>query len=257
MAEASRMKSDTDLGGSAPGFPITRWSIVRGTGSPDLAVRKQAQETLIAGYWKAVYKYIRRRWNIANEDAKDLTQAFFAEATQKSFFDRFDPTKARFRTFLRACVEGFVNKEHRSASRLKRGGGLEKVSLDFAGADQEFECQLAAPALTLDDFFRQEWLRAVFAAALEDLRCQCAAADKTLHFKVFERYDLESEEARAGLTYALLAKELGLSTAQVTNYLAFTRGRFRQLVLDRLRATTGSAEEFEVEVRNLFGGKPV
>ena len=53
---------------------------------------------------------------------------------------------------------------------------------------------------------------------------------------------------------AHLGEELGLSPTQVTNYLAVARGHFRQRVLDRLRAATGSEEEFQAEVRSLFGG---
>ena len=102
------MNTDTDLGGPAAAFPATHCSLVRATASPDLTVRRQAQDSLIAAYWKPVYKYLRVRWRLANEDAKDLTQAFFARALEKDFFDRFDPARARFRTFLRTCVDGFA-----------------------------------------------------------------------------------------------------------------------------------------------------
>src|SRR5262245_13632540 len=123
------MDDDTDLGGPAAAFPVTRGSLVRAAGSDDFAVRREAQETLIAAYWKPVYKYVRFKWGVPNEDAKDLTQAFFARSVEKGFFDRFDPAKARFRTFLRVCVDGFVANERRAAGRLKRGGGAELLTL--------------------------------------------------------------------------------------------------------------------------------
>jgi RNA polymerase sigma factor (sigma-70 family) len=249
------MNNDTDLGGPAAAFPATQCSLVRATGSPDTAVRKQAQETLITAYWKPVYKYIRVKWACPNEDAKDLTQAFFARAVEKGFFDRYDPAKARFRTFVRLCVDGFVANERRAAARLKRGGHSELLALDFEGADEELRRQVPAAGTDLDDFFRQEWVRGLFTLAVEDLRRQCADTGRNLHFRLFERYDLESPEARADLTYARLGEELGLSTTQVTNYLARARRQFRQLILDRLQATTGSEEEYQHEVRRLFGGQ--
>ncbi len=249
------MDDDTDLGGPAAPFPATSCSLVRAAGSADAALRKQAQERLIAAYWKPVYKYLRFKRGLSNEDAKDLTQAFFARAIEKDFFDRFDPRRARFRTFLRVCVDGFVAKEHRAAGRLKRGGGVERTSLDFAAADEELAHQLPAAGADPDDFFRREWLRGLFAQAVDDLRQLCAASGKSAHFALFDRYDLQGPNAAEHLTYAALGEEFGLSPTQVTNYLAFARRQFRELLLDHLRASTGSEEEYQHELRCLFGGE--
>jgi RNA polymerase sigma factor (sigma-70 family) len=246
------MLGDTDLGGPAAAFPATQCSLVRAAASSDPAVRRHAFDTLIAAYWKPVYKFIRVKWRLANEDAKDLTQAFFTRALEKGFFDRFDPDKARFRTFVRVCVDAFVANEQRAAGRAKRGGGVELLSLDFKAADGEL-CRTPVPAAAdLDDFFHQEWVRALFSLAVEDLQRECAAADKHAHFDLFRRYDLEGPEALARVTYAQLAQEFGLPASQVTNFLAFARRRFRQLFLDRLRAATGDEEEFRQEARRLF-----
>jgi len=249
------LDDDTDLGGPAVAFPATRCSLVRAAGSGDPAVRKQAQETLIVDYWKPVYKYVRFKWGVPNEDAKDLTQAFFARAMEKGFFDRFDPDKARFRTFVRVCVDGFVANENRAAGRLKRGGAAALLGLDFESAEGELRRQSLAAGTDPDDFFRQEWLRELFALAVEELRRQCAASDKGIHFALFERYDLEGHDAPKSLTYAQLGQEFGLPATQVTNYLAFARRQFRQLVLDRLHASTGSEDEYQDELRRLFGGE--
>jgi RNA polymerase sigma factor (sigma-70 family) len=248
------MENDTDAGGPVVAFPATHCSLLRASHSTDAAVRRQAQDTLIAAYWKPVYKYIRVQWQAANEDAKDLTQAFFAQALERNFFAGFDPGKARFRTFVRLCVDGFVSNERRAAGRLKRGGQVAMLPLDFAGADNELHRQAPAIAVDPDDFFRQEWVRSLFTLAVEDLRQHCAAASKDTHFALFERYDLASSVAQEGLTYAQLGEEFCLSASQVTNYLAFARNQFRRLILQRLRDATGSDEEFQEEARSLFGG---
>lgn len=248
------MDEDTDLGGSAGAFPATRSSLVHAAGSRDPTVRRQAHDALIAAYWKPVYKYVRIRWGCSNEDAKDLTQAFFARAVEKGYFDPFDPARARFRTFVRLCVDGFVAKERRAAARLKRGGGVAPLPLDFEGAEGELRRQPPAAAPDPDDFFRQEWLRGLFGLAVEDLRRQCAAAGKESHFALFERYDLDGPDAPGRLTYERLAEEFGLSATQVTNYLAFARRLFREILLGRLRASTGGEDDYRHEVRRLFGG---
>lgn len=246
------MDIDTDLGGAAA-YPVTRCSVVRATGNPDEAVRKEAFGILVNGYWKPVYKYIRIRWPLSNEDAKDRTQAFFATALDKGYFAAFDPARARFRTFLRVCVDRFVANENRAAKRLKRSDGAGVASLDFAAADPELGQSIPAREITPDELFRREWLRALFGQAVDDLQQFCLAAGKELHFKLFQRYELEGPEAAEQPTYARLGVEFGLPVTQVTNYLAAARRQFRHLVFERIRATAGSEEEFQDECRSLFG----
>ena len=153
------MLDDTSLGGPAVAFPVTHASVVRAAADADPVRRKQAQEALVAAYWKPVYKYVRVHWRCDNEDAKDLTQAFFAQALGKGFFERFDPAQARFRSFVRLCVDGFVANERRAARRLKRGGGLQFLPLDFEEADDELGRHEPADGTDPDAYFRQEWLR--------------------------------------------------------------------------------------------------
>jgi RNA polymerase sigma factor (sigma-70 family) len=253
---ASVTNSDTDMGGSQPVFPGTRCSVIDSARSADPRERRDAFETLVAAYWKPVYKYLRCKWPLSNEDAKDLTQGFFTRALEKGFFDNYDPAKAKFRTFLRVCVDRFVSNELKSASRLKRGGDQVILSLDFDQAEDELRRIEVADRTDSDELFDRECLRNLFELAVEELRRQCETSGKIVHFKLFERYDLREPEMNAGLTYAQLGEEVGLSSVQVTNYLAFARAQFRKLVIERIRATTGSDEEFQSEVRRILGGLP-
>jgi hypothetical protein len=250
------MDRDTDLGGPNRPFPPTRCSVIRAASSPDSGERRQAFADLVAAYWKPVYAYIRFNGPAANEDAKDLTQAFFTRALEKDFFKPYDPARARFRTFLRVCVDRFVANERQAAGRVKRGGAVQTLSLDFDGAEEELRGRGPTGGGDPDAFFRREWLRSLFGLAVDDLRCLCEASDRRTHFALFQRYDLDGPDAPEKPTYARLAHEFGLSASQVTNYLALTRRLFRQLVLDRLRATTGSDDEFRAEARDLLGGDP-
>jgi RNA polymerase sigma factor (sigma-70 family) len=245
---------DTNLGGPAASFPATRCSLVRAVASADPGVRKEALASLVTGYWKPVYKYLRHKWHLSNEDAKDLTQAFFARAVEKGFFESFDPGRARFRTFIRTCADNFAANEHRSAGSLRRGGAVDLFSLDFDTAEGELAGQPTSSVWDPDEFFRQEWLRELFILAVEDVRQYCRASGKDLHFTLFERYDLDAPNDSADVSYARLAEEHGLPITQVTNFLAFARRQFREFLLDRLRTSTGSEDEFQQEVRSLFGG---
>jgi RNA polymerase sigma-70 factor (ECF subfamily) len=245
------MAAEADLAGPRA-FPPTRQSLVRAAGSTDADVRRQAFGALAEGYWPPVYKYLRWRWRADRAEAEDLTQGFFARAYEKRFFDRFDPARGRFRTFLRACLDGFVANERQAATRLKRGGGAPMISLDVEGAERE----LAGPALAAGDdveaWFHREWVRALFARAVSALERRCAEHGRSVAFAVFRRYDLEGDDGERP-TYEALGRELGLPVTQVTNHLAAMRRALRKEVLDALRALTASEEEFQAEARDVLG----
>src|SRR5262245_58691999 len=112
-------------------FPPTRHSVIERLKDGAEPARRDAFGDLVAGYWKPVYKYLRLTWRLSDEDAQDLTQAFFSDAYQKAWLERYEPGKAMFRTFVRLCADRFVMNWKQSASRLKRGGGIEVVTLDF------------------------------------------------------------------------------------------------------------------------------
>jgi RNA polymerase sigma factor (sigma-70 family) len=239
--------------GAGDRFPQTRRSVLLAARDADPAVRRQAWEALVGGYWKPVYKVLRTRWRLDREDAEDLTQEFFATALVKGTFERYDPARARFRTYLRTCLDGFAANERKAAHRLKRGGGQASLSLDFAGAEAELLRYGAGDGLDPDEYFHREWVRALFDLAIGDLRRWCAATGKEVHLRLFERYDLEGPDALERPTYAELAAEHGLPATQVTNFLAAVRRELRRLVLARLRELTASEEEYRSEARHLLG----
>jgi len=246
------MDLDTTMGGGQSRFPETRRSAVIDFNSVDPALRECAAGALISAYWKPVYKYIRVRWSRSNEDAKDMTQGFFTRAFEKEFFLDYDPEKARFRTYLRACLDAFLAREEQAAGRIKRGGDACIVSLDFETAEGELrQHDVASAELPPEEYFHREWVRNLFAMAVDDLKRTCEQRGKQIAYRVFESYDLREDGGKR--TYASLAAELGVSTATVTNHLAAMRRALRQLVLERIRETTATEREYKSEIRAVLG----
>ena len=64
---------------------------------------------------------------------------------------------------------------------------------------------------------------------------------------------MTSTKAGKELTYEQVARQFGLKTSDVTNYLAYARREFRRIVLEQLREMTGSEEEFRREAHTLLG----
>ena len=232
-----------------PGFPATRHSVIDRMRTADEGARGQAFGDLVHGYWKPLHRYLCLHWHLSEDEAEEATQAFFTDAFQREWLARYDPEKARFRTFLRVCADRFVLNRRQAAARIKRGGGVETVSLEAEG---ELAAELASQP-DAESLFKREFVRALFERALHDLRTECEQADKGLHFILFERYDIEPAD---DVSYAALAREFGLTQAQVTNNLAQIRRRFRECAIDALRSLCASDDEFRREAAELFGVDP-
>lgn len=237
-------------------FPVTRLSAIVAASSSDQEERTRGFEVLVSAYWMPVYKYVRIKWNKSSEDARDLTQGFFLEAMDKNFFGRYDAQKAKFRTFLRTCLDGFVANENKAASRKKRGGDATILSLDFDGAEEQLKMGTAPGPNATDEYFEKEWARSVFSLALESFRIQMREAGKETQLRLFERYVLEDDDGAPRTSYKALAVEFGVSTSDVTNYLALARREFRRIVLEKLRELTVTDEEYRREARALLGVDP-
>jgi RNA polymerase sigma factor (sigma-70 family) len=216
------MDPDTAIGGTQDRFPSTQLSLFEAAASGG-PLTADALNRISELYWKPVYKFVRIKFRKSNEDAKDLTQAFFARTLERDFFRRFDPARASFRTYLRMAVENFAANEHAASSRQKRGGGVE-----FEPVEEH-----AALTGSPEEIFEREWQRQIFALALDDLRAHCDAAGKRVHWSIFEAYDL-AEGERPG--YSDLAARHGIPETQVTNYLAWARRTLRGFVSERRRA---------------------
>jgi RNA polymerase sigma factor (sigma-70 family) len=226
---------ETAIGGPHAQFPSTRLSLIEAASG---SLPNDALDRVIGLYWKPVYRFLRVKFGKDNEDAKDLTQSFFASALERDFFLRFDPAKASFRTYLRMAVERFASNRHAASQRQKRGGEIRFESVedrDVAGESPE-------------EAFDREWRRQLFALALDDLRACAAREGKALQLAIFEAYDLECGERP---TYAALAARHGIAETCVTNHLAWARRMLRSMVTERLRGVTPDERELREEMRRV------
>lgn len=238
----SMADKDTDIAGS-PEFPSTVWGrLVQG------ADPREAAEYLAERYWKPAYLFIRRRWRRTNEDAKDLTQGFFADVLSKGLLGKADPNRGSFRHFLRTSLENYLRNSSRDAKALKRGGGVKLVPIELLDETE----MVATDDGTPEEQFNRDWLQAVFDRCLPRLREQYVAEGRPACYEIFRRYDLDPDPARRP-TYEELARDLNLKVTEVRNWLAHARGRWQKLIREALRETSSSPADLEREVRELLG----
>ncbi len=236
---------DTSLGGSGSEFPKTAGDMIAGARDPSSKVRRAAFEDLSRRYWKPVYTYVRLAWAKSNEDAKDLTQAFFLWLLEGDSIARYERERASFRTYLKMLLKSFVGHQDEAMSRLKRGGGVRIVAMDVK--DLVPDPGAADP----ERLFDQEWRRVLIQNAVDQVRKDWSSGDRAVKFRAFELYDLLPPDGRP--TYTEVAGQLGIKESDVRNHLFAVREALRSEIRRELSEMTSGPEELAEEWNAFFG----
>src|SRR5215207_2990667 len=113
-------------------FHTTRWTLVRHA-SAQSATGREALEELCATYYEPVVAFLRRGGR-DTESARERAHDFFARVLEAPNFGGAEPGRGRFRSYLLGALKHYLSHCRASASRQKRGGGIEMIPLD-AGTD--------------------------------------------------------------------------------------------------------------------------
>src|SRR6187402_133715 len=171
-------------------FPATHLSVLERVRSEDAAIRRLAFDDLARAYWKPAYHYLRLHWSLSPDAAEDAVQAFFTTAFEKQYLERYDVDKAKFRTFLRLCLDRFVQNLRKADGAARRGGGAAHLPLDFPGAEQELTQVSRATASDAERFFHDETVRFLFGRVVDSLKSSLEREGRGVIYLVFEQHDL-------------------------------------------------------------------
>jgi len=237
---------DTSLGGPHNRFPETTLGLVSCVRQPD----PQGLEEFGRRYWKPIYAYLRTVLAKNNEDAKDLTQAFFLWLVEGEPLRSYDPGRGGFRRYLKLLLRRFVVHRDVALLRLKRGGGVRLLSFDH---EADLEALVADPrAADPGKVFDRIWIREVVQGAVERVKERCLAEGRESAFRVYEEYDLSSEPRRP--THAELKEKFRLGENQARFFLFSTREEVREEIRTELARVTTDPQELEAEWNELLGG---
>lgn len=223
-------------------FPQTLPSAVRGLGSADENERARSLQTIARVYWTPVYKYLRTKHRQAPALAEDTVQSFFARIVEGTALVGHDPARGRFRSFLRRAVDHHVIDQHRRRTASRRGGKLPQI--DLGDAEREL-----ATSNDPEEVFDREWLERVVRLAIERTLDALERRKKPVHAQLFQRFHLADDPP----SYEVVAKDLGITTTDVTNWLHVARREFKRVALELLKELTASPEEFADEALHAFG----
>lgn len=207
---------------------------------------RQALEELCGRYWYPLYAYVRRQ-GYSKEDAEDLTQSFFTRFLSRNYLHGLSSDKGRFRAFLLASLKHFLANEWDRANRLKRGGGVAPLSLDWQGADTQYQIN-PADHLSPDVLFDRAWAMTLLARVLAQLRQEYSG-----QAGMFEELKPFLTAGKGAVPYCRPAAALGMTEGAVRVAVHRMRGRYRELLRQEVAQTLSSPAQIEQEMRALFG----
>ncbi len=235
------MPADTTLGGSAREFPSTIWSSVLSLRDPTDPSFAATLNALIDRYWKPVYHYVRALRRVDVEDAKDLTQQFFARLLERRDLERLSPDRGTLRGFLKTALKNFLAGADRSRkARPARAFAFDEAERDWADAAR------AAPELTPEQAFDREWACGVVMEAVARLKARLEADGKAVHFEIFR------DRSDGAASYDELAARYRMSPKDVENRLTFARQAIAKILRELLAETMEPGEDVERELRYLL-----
>ena len=208
---------------------------------------EEALETLCRAYWKPLYAFVRRQ-GLNEDDARDLTQGFFALLLERRDLDAVRKEKGRFRSYLLTALKNFMTDEWRRAMAIKRGQGQKPIPLDQMSAEERVEME-PANRVTPELIYERRWASTVLERVLGRLKEEYRAAGNAEVFDALK--ELLPDEPGAH-SQADIAKQLGMTGNAVRQAFYRFRQRYQSLLREEIGHTVASPNEVEDELRYLI-----
>jgi DNA-directed RNA polymerase specialized sigma24 family protein len=238
--------------GSAPGtqkgaapFTTTHWSVVLEAQSESPAAQ-EALEKLCRIYWRPIYSFVQRQ-GIGPEEAKDITQGFFADLLEHKSLTAVRKEKGRFRSYLLGALKYFLADERRRVMAIKRGKGQRLIPLDELGADEGFEIEPADP-VTAEQIYERRWASTVLDRVLGLLKNEYGAAGNAALFNSLKQLPDEP----GAPSQADIAGQLGMTDNAVRQAFYRFRQRYQLLLREEIAHTVATPGDVEDELRHLI-----
>jgi RNA polymerase sigma-70 factor (ECF subfamily) len=232
---------------SAATFPTTHWSRVLCAGDPIDPEGRDALERLCRDYWYPLYAFARRQ-GVDREDAGDLVQAFLTDLIERRDLTKADPSRGRFRSFLRTSCAHFMSHARDHDRALKRGGGRAPVSIDRQDAEGRY---INEPAhnLTAERLYERRWAMVLLGHVLARLESEASRAGKS---DLFDRLRPMLEGNDLAESYKEIGERLQMSESAVKVAAHRFRGRYRQILREEVARTVADPADVDAEIADLL-----
>lgn len=198
-------------------------------------------------YWLPLYVFARRRI-VNQEEARDLTQEFFARLLEKNTLALANPERGRFRSFLLTALNHFLSNEWDKVRAKKRGGGRTALTLDFEAHDSRMTWE-PVHGWTPERLYERQWALTLLDRALSKLRAEYVATDKLPLFEHLKA-SLTGENVAIGNTAA--GRRLNMTAGAIKVAAHRLRRRYREMLRQEVAETLASEADVDDEIRGLF-----
>jgi RNA polymerase sigma factor (sigma-70 family) len=242
--------SPTAIGGNAyqgAAFTTTHWSVVLAAQGASPAAQA-ALDKLCRTYWRPIYGFVRRQ-GVKPEEAKDLTQGFFALLLERRDLEAVRKEKGRLRSYLLTSLKHFLKNERNRAMAIKRGEGQRLIPLEDLH-DRERAGFEPADTLTADQIYERRWALSVLEQVLATLGDEHRAAGPA-STGLFDRLQKSLTEEPDRPSPADIAHEFGMTESAVRQASYRLRQRYRHLLREEIAHTVMAPGDIEDELRHL------
>jgi RNA polymerase sigma factor (sigma-70 family) len=227
-------------------FTTTHWSVVLAAQGPSPAA-EEALEKLCRTYWRPIYGFVRLQ-GVKPEEAKDLTQGFFALLLERRDLNTVRQEKGRLRSYLLASLKHFLTNERNRAMAIKRGEGQRLIPLEDLGERERVGFE-SAETLAADEIYERRWALSVLNQVLARLEDEYRAAGKMALFGRLQKSLIDEPDHSS---QADIAHELGMSENAVRQASYRLRQRYRQVLHEEIAHTVMVPSDVEDELHHLI-----
>jgi RNA polymerase sigma factor (sigma-70 family) len=211
------------------------------------AAAQAALDKLCRIYWRPIYGFVRRQ-GVGPEQAKDLTQGFFALLLERRDLDAVRKEKGRLRSYLLTSVKHFMTNERNRAMAIKRGQGQRLIPLEDLRERERVGFE-RAETLPADQIYERRWALSVLDEVLARLGDEYRAAG---NIRLFDRLQTSLTDEPHRYSPADIAREFGMTESAVRQASYRLRQRYRQLLREEIAHTVMLPGEVEDELRHLI-----
>lgn len=219
-------------------FAQTRWSLIAAATAPAARDARAALVELCLRYWFPIYACVRRVGHVADE-AHDITRAFFEELVAERLSLPPDPRAGRFREFLKARLDAFLDGDWRQSA-----DAAPVAEFALAPRVDELEPRYASHAHGGGDSYARSCAVAIIGVALERLRQEAATAGRVDLFDALQPW-LAHEPPHD--TLEAIARTHGLRPLALQLALRRLRERFREIADAELSESVTTADDLDRE----------
>jgi len=230
----------------AVAFTTTHWSVVLEAQGESPAAR-EALEKLCRTYWRPIYGFVRRQ-GVGPEEAKDLTQGFFALLLERRDLNTVRQEKGRLRSYLLTSLKHFLTNERNRAMAIKRGEGKRLIPLEDL-RDRELIGFDPSETLAADQIYERRWALSVLDQALARLGDEHRAAGT---MRLFNQLQKSLTDEPDHPSPADTAHEFGMTESAVRQASYRLRQRYRQVLREEIAHTVILPGDIDDELRHLI-----